>query len=51
LRAAHVGDSADETTEADYEEQGAEAPLPAMPEQEARFEREGEPTRPTRTRG
>jgi SSS family solute:Na+ symporter len=51
LRAAHAGDSADETTDADYEEQRAEAPLPATPEQKPRFEREGEPTRPTRTRG
>jgi SSS family solute:Na+ symporter len=50
LRAAHVGDSADETTAGDYVERDAEPALPATPEQEPRFVREGEPTRPTRTR-
>jgi len=51
LRAAHAGDSPDETTADDYAERAAEAPLPATPEQEPRFTHEGEPTRPTRTRG
>jgi SSS family solute:Na+ symporter len=54
LRAAHAGDSADETVADDYEEiepTGVE-PLPATPGQEARFTREGEPaTRPDRSRG
>jgi hypothetical protein len=51
LRAMHAGDSADETTRDDDEERDGEPPLPATCEEEARFAREGEPTRPTRTRG
>jgi solute:Na+ symporter, SSS family len=54
LRAANAGDSADETVDDDFEEREPETgvqPLPATPEQEARFRREGEPTtRPERTR-
>jgi solute:Na+ symporter, SSS family len=54
LRAARAGDSADETVPDDYEEiepTGAQ-PLPATPDQESRFRREGEPaTRPDRSRG
>jgi SSS family solute:Na+ symporter len=48
LRAVRAGDSADETTADDYEEREpveAAEPLPATPEQEPRFAREGEPTR------
>jgi solute:Na+ symporter, SSS family len=54
LRATRAGDSADETIADDYEEiepSGAQ-PLPATPDQEARFRRDGEPaTRPERSRG
>ncbi len=49
LRAVGAGDSTDETAADDYaEREPAEAvePLPATPEQEPRFTREGEPTRP-----
>ncbi|HEY7623256.1 MAG TPA: sodium:solute symporter [Solirubrobacteraceae bacterium] len=49
LRAVGAGDSADETADDDYEERedavGADA-LPATPEQEQRFTREPQPTRP-----
>jgi SSS family solute:Na+ symporter len=55
LRAANAGDTADETVDDDFEEREPETgvkPLPATPEQEARFRREGEPaTRPEQTRG
>ena len=43
LRATGAGDSADETVEDDFEERdpdGGERPLPASPEQDARFTRE-----------
>jgi solute:Na+ symporter, SSS family len=48
LRATGAGDRADETVREDYEErvEGEERPVPATPEQEERFRREGEPARP-----